>query len=113
MGDWVEKLSPEERVQWNETVRHYREEVLEAMESSAFVASIVTPAKTDIKFAVELGIAIMLEKPLVILVTPGAHCPPKLRLIADAVVDVDFETEEGREEFLRVMTEVKKKYVDI
>lgn len=56
--------------------------------------------ETDIKFAVELGLSIMLDKPVVLLAAPGVTIPPGLRRIAHAVIELrqDIDTEAGRRE---------------
>ncbi len=109
MGDWLDRLNEEELEGWNEFVRHYREDVLPRMEESALFMTVVSPARTDIKFAVELGMAIMLEKPIITVVVPGAHVPEKLRAISEAVVECDMDTGEGREELYRVIKEVQER----
>jgi nucleoside 2-deoxyribosyltransferase len=39
-----------------------------------------------VKFAVELGFAIMLNKPIIAVLQPGGTLPDKLRLVADEIV---------------------------
>jgi len=90
MPDWMDRLSPEERLQWDEIVQHVHDVTVPGMEGSAFVMSLVpTDGKPDIKFAVELGLTIMLEKPLVVVALPGTKIPDKLRTIADLVLELD------------------------
>jgi hypothetical protein len=90
MGDWLDKLSEKERRQWDEIVRHVNEETVPGIEDSAFVMSLVPQdGKPDVKFAVELGLTIMLGKPLVIVAVPGTEIPAKLRQIADLVLELD------------------------
>lgn len=57
------------------------------MQESSVVASLVPDGPTDAKFAVELGVAIMLDKPIIIVVRPGMQVPAKLMKVADATVD--------------------------
>ncbi|HEV8639399.1 MAG TPA: hypothetical protein VG370_34760 [Chloroflexota bacterium] len=49
----------------------------------------ICPAEVDVKFALELGLAILLDKPLIFLVLRGRTLPEKLRRVADAVVEMD------------------------
>jgi hypothetical protein len=93
--DWLETLDDDEREGWDEFVSHFRENVLHELDSSALVMSLV-PKEFDVKFAVELGAAIMLDKPILAVVMPGAHVPEKLRRVVEMVVEVDIDTEEGR-----------------
>lgn len=89
--------TPEFEEEFKEFVRYHRENTLKAMSDSAFVTSIVPSGEADVKFAVELGLAIMLEKPIMLVAMPGVRIPPKLRELADEIVeDVDLELEEGR-----------------
>lgn len=96
-GDWTSGLSPEDREAWDEFVDNFRRDALLKMENSAFVASLV-PGEFDVKFAVELGAAIMLDKPIVAIAMPGARIPDTLRRIAAEVIETDVDTEEGRRE---------------
>ncbi len=63
---------------------------------SAMVMSLAPGDEPDIKFAVELGFAIMLDKPLFVVQMPGRHIPARLRMVADVVVRADLDTEEGQ-----------------
>jgi len=87
MSDWLESLTPAERGEWDEIVRHAREETAEAIKRSSCVISMVTEP-LDAKFAMELGLAIILDKPILAVVTPGATVPRKLRQVADEVVQL-------------------------
>ena len=61
----------------------------------------------DAKFCVELGAMIMLDKPIIAIVSPGQTISEKFRLVADEVVEVDFASEAGRD----VLNQVLAKYV--
>jgi hypothetical protein len=104
-SDWFGSLSSSERADWDAFVDHARENTVRGMADSAFVMSLVPEGKPDIKFAVELGLAIMMGKPLLVVQMPGTEVPPKLRQVADLVVMADLDTEEGK----RVLaTRIKK-----
>jgi nucleoside 2-deoxyribosyltransferase len=60
----------------------------------------------DAKFCVELGVMIMLDKPIVALVQPGAKVPEKLKLVADEIIEADIRTEAGS----RLVTERLRKW---
>jgi nucleoside 2-deoxyribosyltransferase len=100
MSDWDKDLSAEDKERWDEFVTFQREQTMKQMMESAFVMSIV-PEEADIKFAVELGLAIMLDKPLFCVLLPGAKMPPKLEKIADMVTVADLDTKEGREALMQ------------
>lgn len=67
------------------------------IDGSVATISLVPTGKTDVKFALELGLSIMLDKPILAVVAPGAEVPERLRRVIDAVVEADIETPEGRE----------------
>lgn len=83
--------------EWEKFVEHHREFTVKAMNQSAYVMSLVPrPGDVDVKFAVELGLAIMLGKPIVAMAQPGVPIPPGLRKVADAIIVADLDTEQGR-----------------
>lgn len=108
MSDWLDEASPDERERFDEWVAHVRREAVQKMEESAFVASLV-PGEVDVKFAVELGISIMLDKPILAICMPGRPIPPKLRLVADVVVEADVDTEEGRLEIVAAIERMSER----
>jgi nucleoside 2-deoxyribosyltransferase len=57
------------------------------MGDSAVLVSLLPTGETDPKFAVELGYMILMDKPIVAVVRPGAKVPPKLAMIADHIVE--------------------------
>lgn len=66
-----------------------RRELIPKIADSFATISIVPSGETDIKFAIELGLSIMLGKPLILAVFPGVQVPDKLALIADEIVEID------------------------
>jgi hypothetical protein len=74
VSDW----SNDSRVQsWFDEVR---QDLVPKLQRSAATISIV-PEKPDVKFAVELGMSIIL------MALPGHPIPPKLRAVASAIVE--------------------------
>lgn len=55
----------------------------------------------DIRFAVELGLMILMDKPIITVQAPGATLSKKLELVSDKIVHADITTEEGQ----RLLTE--------
>ena len=99
MGDWLDELSGEERGQWDAFIAAFRRDALRKLaESDAFLSLAPPPGKINVKFCVELGAAIMLDKPIVVIVMPGRTVPPMLDQIASHVIHADIDTEEGRRE---------------
>lgn len=106
MTDWIDELTPDEREGWDSFVEHFRREAVEKIAGSGAMISLVPSDGFDVKFAAELGAAIMLDKPIIAVAMPGAVVPSKLREIADEVVVSDIDTEEGRSELTRALDRV-------
>lgn len=104
-GGWLDELSPSERAGWDDFVQHVRRDAIEKITDSAFVCSLVprSGGEADVKFAVELGLSIMLDKPILAVVMPGAEVPEKLRRVADEIVEADVDVEEGRRALMAAM----------
>jgi len=95
-GDWVEDLSGEDRAQWDHFVESARREAFDKISASDIFLSLV-PEEPDVKAAVEIGFAVLLDKPILSILMPGRKMPEHLRKISDLVVVADIDTEEGRE----------------
>ena len=76
-----------EYIAWEEDVRT---NLIPKVQGSSLTAIIAPRNGPDIKFSVELGLAIMLDKPLILICEPEQVIPEKLRAIADAVVEVNW-----------------------
>jgi len=107
---WEDELTPDERNEWDRFVTYQREHTVKKMAESAMVISLV-PGKdsVDIKFAVELGMSIMLDKPVLALAAREEDVPAKLRLVVDRLVICDIDTEEGRRLLEEAINEMMKK----
>lgn len=84
--------------EWKAWEANVHEQLIPQLRSSGAVAQIVPRGDTDVKFAVELGFSIMMNKPILAMVQPGSEVPEKLRLVADVIVEVDLDSEVGRRE---------------
>lgn len=105
---WDKDMTPEQTKQWDDYVAHFRESTIKQMAESAFVMQLVPQeGKFDVKFATELGASIMLDKPILAVVMPGAAVPSKLRLIADEIVECDIDTEEGRKSLTAAIARIR------
>ena len=65
------------------------ENLVPSLQDSMVMVSFVPTEVTDIKFAVELGVAIMLDKPLIIVVQNGTKVPSKILACADRILEVN------------------------
>jgi hypothetical protein len=74
---------------WAGFIKRVREDALPKIQSSAVVISLLPEGEPDIKFAVELGLSILLDKPLIAAMRPGAKIPRKLALVVDRFVEFD------------------------
>lgn len=83
--------------EWNTFVRDVKKGLIPKIRDSAYVASFVPERAdgTDVKFAIELGFSIMMDKPIIAIVTPGAKLPKKLAEIAEVIVEGDINDPEG------------------
>ena len=104
---WVDELGPDELKEWDRFVAYQREHTLKGMIDSALVISLVpSEGDFDIKFAVETGMAIMLDKPILAIASPGATVPAKLARVADRVIYADLYTEDGVNQIKNAMEEI-------
>lgn len=85
MSDWID--NPEARA-WAERAL---DDLLPKLRESAMTVSIVPDEANvgSIKFAVELGLSIMLDKPIVLAVQPGQRVPEHLTRVADDIVEIN------------------------
>jgi hypothetical protein len=67
-----------------------------------------SPDEVDVKFAVELGVMIMLDKPILAVVRPGTRVPDKLKLVAEVIVTADIATSEGQALLMQGIEDIKK-----
>jgi hypothetical protein len=108
VSNWLDELDDDGRREWDEYVTHFRQNVLHEIVGANVFASIVPKDDGDPKFWMELGAAIMFDKPLVALAMPGAKVPEKLRRVCDRIVYADIDTEEGREYAMRAFAQAMK-----
>lgn len=97
---------------WQETevrkwAHRFEREVLPKIKNSTIGISIApTDGDFDVKFAVELGAMIMLDKPILVIAAVGQVIPPKLMAIAHRVVYADMTTEAGQEAVMAAIQEM-------
>jgi hypothetical protein len=97
--------------EFDEFVERVHKELVPKVEGSDIFVSITpsSPDKLDIKFAVELGLAIMLDKPIVAVIPPGAEVPEKLARVVDRFVELDLKDPTGRERLAEALKEITEK----
>ena len=78
--------------------RKARRELTPKLRGSAMYVGLV-PEDPDPKYCMELGMALMLDKPIILVVAKGRTLPQALRRAADVVIeDVDFDHPERDQE---------------
>lgn len=96
---------------FQEYAEHVVREMLPKMQASAFV--IISPPTPDtirdVKFACEIGFALLLNKPLIVFGNKEHAIPRRLRDAADKVVIVDMKDEKSKERASREITAFLKK----
>jgi len=81
---------PYESAAWKRYAKHAQDELVPKLRASAMTISLMpSDGDFDAKFALELGASIMLDKPIVIVASPGQVLPAALERIAVAVVRGD------------------------
>ena len=108
-GDMTD--NPWEDPGWLEYAEHAINELVPKMRDSAIVMSLLPDAretrKTDVKFAVELGFSIMMDKPIIAVVTPGTPIPAKMVAIADEIVEGTMDDPDFQKRMVAAIERVK------
>jgi len=91
-----------------------REELVPKIEDSSIFISITpnNPEKVDIKFAVELGLAIMYDKPICAIISPGTKIPEKMSRVVDKFVEMDFNDPTQKDRLIAALNEMKDNLKD-
>lgn len=88
---------------WREFVDQIRTDLVPKLEDSGAVVSIVPDGEGDVKFAVELGFSIMLDKPIIVVVPEGRLVPERLARVADRIVPGDMSSDTGRQQLMEAL----------
>ena len=65
--------------------------------------------KIDPKMALETGYMIMLDKPIITVVTPGSPVPNKLAMVSDEIVEGDIGDPDFQERMQAAITRVTER----
>jgi hypothetical protein len=76
--------------EWRDYVARVRAELLPKLADSALSLSLVPDdmAKADVKFMLETGAALCMDKPIILVVSPGTKIPAGLARAADEIVEL-------------------------
>ena len=83
-------MSYDQDPQFKNFVERVHRELVPKIEGSTIFVSITPdrPEKVDVKFAVELGLAIMMDKPIIATFRPGTKIPEKLAKVVDRFIEL-------------------------
>lgn len=75
--------------EWRRFARSAQDDLVPKLRDSSVTVSLMPSGQTDIKFALELGLSVMMDKPIIAVIAPGTRVPAKVLLIADEIVEAD------------------------
>src|SRR4051812_46639759 len=97
---------------WADYTESFRREVLPSLLQSAYMVSVaggVDPDHIDLRAATELGLMLLLDKPLMIVVPRGFTVPDALRRAATVVIDdVDMGDPRTQERIVEAVRQLKE-----
>lgn len=79
--------TPEDEDAYRAWRQRVLDEVLPMVEESTVAVALIPRTEADIKMAVELGMMVLLDKPIIAVVSPGVKVPAKLVAVADRIVE--------------------------
>lgn len=90
-------------------VEHCQQHLIPQMKASDLSVSIcpMGPEGCDVKFALELGFAIMLDKPMIAAIRPGTKIPEKLARVVDRFVECDFADADTAQRISEAVSEME------
>lgn len=100
---------------WQEFADHAIKNLIPKVDDSAYCLSIVPKKpedRTDIKFCLELGVMLMLDKPIVFIVAPGSKIPDKIVRVADEIIEGTLDDERFKTRLTEALDRLSKKYGD-
>jgi nucleoside 2-deoxyribosyltransferase len=95
--------------EWKAYAQHARETLEPMVKDSAVCMSIVPDSTIDPKMAMETGYMIMLDKPIIAIVRPGARLPRKFAMVVDEIVEGEITDPDFQNRLHAAMSRVAKK----
>lgn len=93
---------------WLEYAQHARDNLEPMIKDSAVTMSFFD-GKIEPRMALELGYMVLLDKPIIAVVTPGAEVPNRLAIVADEIVELALEDPSFPQRLQDAMTRVMAK----
>lgn len=84
--DDTDPRDPFQTVEWERYAAHARATLIPMLEDSAVGLILTSRGEPDVKQSLEIGMMVLMDKPILIIADPGQEIPKKLRLIADSIV---------------------------
>lgn len=85
----------------------FKEEALPMIEGSV-ISLVIAPERPDPKVCLELGATLLLDKPLILVITRGHTVPANLRRCAAAVVEGEIDEPDFQERLQQAISSVMK-----
>ena len=86
---------------------------LDASRMSVVLVKGKTASEGDLQLAIELGLSVLMDKPILVIVVDGKPSPPKLVGVADAVVHLhegELKRPSGRAKVMKALTDMKHEF---
>lgn len=100
---------PHDNPDWKAFADHAIKDLIPKIDNSAYCMSLV-PRKpedrTDIKFCLELGVMLMMDKPIIMVVAPGSQVPDKVVQVADMIIEMSMDDERFEERLTAALAEM-------
>ena len=105
--DWEAVYDSPEWKRWRKDMER---RLVPQMENSGAVVSIAPQGDVesyrDIRYALEVGLSILMDKPIIAVVVPGAKVPAKLALVADVIVEGDMKSPDFQKRMAAAVAQV-------
>jgi nucleoside 2-deoxyribosyltransferase len=102
---------PYEGQEWLDYADHVRKTLIPMIRESPVTMSLMTGSDFDPKVAMETGYMILMDKPIITVVTPGVKVPRKLAMVSDEIVEADLDKpEEAAKQINEAMLRIRKKF---
>lgn len=86
----------------------FERDVLPLIKKSAVTVAI-GPDDPDAKMCLELGAALLYDKPIVVVIPPGRHVPANLKRVASLVLEGDHDDPAFQRKFTKALSDLLEK----